>query len=154
RAEGTHELRFGSGLDPVEDVDLEPPLPSEKGGEEPDRPRPRHEDGPRLPEGTPADGYDLLPGLRDHGRGLEQDAEDPEGAVDLDHIFGIEPPALGHEAVDLFDATFGVLAVAAHVPLTHRAVRARNGIGAADDTDHKVSLVESPRIVGFHHAAE
>ena len=83
RAEGAHELRLGPRFDPVEDVDFQPALLSDEGGEETDRPRTRHEHGPRLPEGTLADRGDLLPRLRDDRRGLEQHAEEPEGAVDL-----------------------------------------------------------------------
>jgi hypothetical protein len=51
--------------------------------------------------------------------------------------------------MDLFDASLGVLTVAAHVPLADGAVRTRNGIGAADDTYHKVALTHCtvrPRI--------
>ena len=74
--------------------------------------------------------------------------------VDLHGVFGLDPPALGHVAVDLFDAALGVLAVAAHVPLAHRAVRAWDGVGAADDADHEIALREPTGRAWVHHAAE
>jgi hypothetical protein len=43
----------------------------------------------------------------------------------------------------LFDAAFGVLAVAAHVPLSNGAVRAGNRIGAADNAHHQIARLQS-----------
>ena len=44
--------------------------------------------------------------------------------------------------MDLLDAALGVLAVAAHVPLADRAVRARHGVGPADDPDDEVARLQ------------
>src|SRR6516225_71374 len=42
----------------------------------------------------------------------------------------------------LFNAAFSVLAVAAHVPFADRAIRARNRIGAPDNSDHEISSLK------------
>ena len=63
-------------------------------------------------------------------------------------------PALGHEPVDLLDAALGVLAVPAHVPLSHRAVRTGHRIGTPDDADDKVTLFEPAARARVHHPAE
>ncbi len=84
----------------------------------------------------------MFPSLGDNRRWLKQHAEDPQGRVNLDRIFGFNPPALGHITVNLFDAALGVLAVPAHVPLAHRTIGAGNRIGTADDAHHKISLLE------------
>ena len=55
RPQGANEIRLGAGFDAVEDVDLEPALLSDEGGQKTDRAGAGHEHGPRLPEGTLAD---------------------------------------------------------------------------------------------------
>ena len=154
RPEGTNELRLGPRFDPVEDVDFEPALLSDQGRQKTDRPSAGDEHGPRLPEGALADRAHLLPRLGDDGRGLEQHAEQAERWVDLHRVLGLDPPALGHEPVDLLDAALGVLAVAAHVPLAHRAVGARHGVGPPDDADHEIALLERAVRARVHHAAQ
>ena len=79
RAEGPHEFRLRPRFDPVQDVNVQPALLADEGGKKTDRPRTGDEHGPRLPEGTLADRDDLLPRFRDHRRGFEQYAEEPEG---------------------------------------------------------------------------
>jgi hypothetical protein len=93
----------------------------------------------RLPERPLADERHLLPRLGHDRGGLEQHAEQPEPRVHLDCVLGLDPPALGHEAVDLLDAALGVLAVPAHVPLAHRAVRTGNRVRAADDAHYEIA---------------
>ena len=97
---------------------------------------------------------DLLPRLRHDGRGFQQHAEQAERRVDLHRVLGLDPPALRHEAVDLLDAALGVLAVAAHVPLANRAVRARHGVGAPDDADDQVAFAERAGRTRIDDAAE
>ena len=97
---------------------------------------------------------DLLPGLRDDGRGFQQHAEQAERRVDLHRVLGLDPPALRHEAVDLLDAALGVLAVAAHVPFADRAVRARHRVGTPDDADDQVALAERAGRTRVDDAAE
>jgi hypothetical protein len=135
-------------------VDLQAQLLSDEGREEADRTRAGHEHGPRLPEGAPADREDVLPGLDDDGRGLEQHTQEAERAVDLDGVLGLDPPEPGHEAVDLLDAALGVLAVAAHVPLSDGAVGAGHGVGAPDDAGHEISLPERAARARVHDPAE
>ena len=43
------------------------------------------------------------PRFRDHRRGFEQHAEETEGGIDLHGVLGLDPPAFGHEAVELLD---------------------------------------------------
>ena len=59
--------------------------------------------------------------------------------IHLGEVTRLDPPALGHEPVDLLDAALGVLPVAAHVPFADRAVRARHRVGAPDDPDDQVT---------------
>ena len=93
----------------------------------------------RLPERARAHRADHLPGLGNDGRRLQQDAEEAEGWIELGEEARLDPPALGHEPVDLLDAPFRVLAVAAHVPLADRAVRTRHRIRTADDPHDQVA---------------
>jgi len=60
----------------------------------------------------------------------------------------------GHETVDLLYAALRVLAVAAHVPLANRAVRAGDGIGTADDAHHQIALVKPACWARVYHPAE
>src|SRR5215217_2726315 len=103
----------------------------DQGGQQPDRARPDDQYGLGVPEGALADGEDLLPGLGDDGRGFQQDSQDPKALVDPDRVLWFDPPALGHEAVDLLDAALGVAAVGAHVPLANGAVRAGHWVRPA-----------------------
>ena len=62
----------------------------------------------------------------------------PRAGSSLVTKLGLDPPSLRHEAVELLDAPLGVLPVAAHVPLTHRAVAARHRVRAPDDAHDEV----------------
>ena len=64
-------------LGPVKDVNLQPALLAEEGGEQTDRPGTRHQHGPWLPVGTLADRGNLFPRLRDDRRGLESTPSNP-----------------------------------------------------------------------------
>ena len=83
RAEVSHEIRLGPRFGPVEDVNFQPSLFSDEGGQKTDWPRTGYEDRPRVPEATQADRGDLLPRFRDHRRGFEQYTKKPEGVVDF-----------------------------------------------------------------------
>ena len=137
--EVVHQLRFGALGDPVQDVDVEPELDADHGREHADRAGTGDQHLPRLPERARPHGRDQLPGLRDHGGRLEQHREEAERRVHLGEVARLDPPALGHEPVDLLDAPLGVLPVAAHVPFTDRAVGARHRVGASDDPDDQVT---------------
>ena len=147
-------LRLGSRFDPVEDMDLESQLLADQRRQKTDRPGAGDEHGARLPEGPLTDHAHLLPRLRDDGRGLEQHAEQAERWIDLHDVLGLDPPPLGHEPVDLLDAALGVLAVPAHVPLAHRAVRTRHGVGPPDDADHQIALLERGVRAWVHDPAQ
>jgi hypothetical protein len=97
---------------------------------------------------------DLLPRLRNDSGGLEQHTQDAERGIDLHGVLGLDPPPLGHEPVDLLDASLGVLAVAAHVPLTDRAVGAWHRVGSPDDADHQITLLERGVRARVHHPAQ
>src|SRR6186713_1867180 len=107
-----------------------------------------------LPQGPLADRLDLFPGLRDNGRGFQQHAKQAKRRVDLHRVLGLDPPALRHEAVDFLDAALRILAVAAHVPFTNRAVRARHRVGPPDDADDQVALAERAGRARVDDAAE
>ncbi len=154
RPQVSHEIGLGSRFDPVEDVDLEAVLLADKGREQTDRAGTGHEHGPRLPERPLADGSDLLPRLGNDGGGLEQHAQETEGSVDLHGVLGLDSPALGHEPVDLLDASLGVLAIPAHVPLAHGTVGARHWVRTANNADHEITLLERAARARVHHAAE
>ena len=96
----------------------------------------------------------MLPRLGDNRRRFEQHTEDPEGRVDLHGVLGFDPPTLGHEPVDLLDPALGVPAVPAHVPLPHRTIGAGHGVGAADDADHEITLLEGAGRTRIDDAAE
>jgi hypothetical protein len=78
RPQGTNELGLGPRLDPVEHVHLEPVLLADEGRKKTDRSGAGNEHVLRHPEGTLADGEDLLPRFRDNGRGLEQYTQEAE----------------------------------------------------------------------------
>ncbi len=83
--------------------------------------------------------------LHHHCHRLEQDAQDPQVTVDLDRVLRLDPPLVGHKAVDLLDPPLGVAAVRAHIPFAHRAVRARNGIRTPNDPHHEIAHLEPTR---------
>jgi hypothetical protein len=56
--------------------------------------------------------------------------------------------------VQALDAVFGVLPVAAHVPLADPARRARYRVGPADDPDHQVTLGQPAVRRGLRHPAQ
>src|SRR5678816_946103 len=76
--EGADELRLGSRIGPIENMNVQTALLSEEGSEKTDRPSPGDQHGPGLPEGALTDHEDLFPGLGDDGCGLQQDTEEPE----------------------------------------------------------------------------
>ena len=82
---------------------------------------------------------DVFPCLGDDTRGLHQHADAIESGIDLDRVLRTDPVAIGRVAVPSVDAALGVTAVAAHVPLTDRAVRARDRIGPAHDADDQIA---------------
>src|SRR6187431_2639498 len=142
RPQGTNQIGLGARFDAIENVNLEPVLLANQRCQQTDWSGAGDEHLAPLPQGTPADRLDLFPGLRDNGRGFQQHAKQAERRVDLHRVLGLDPPALRHEAVDFLDAALGVLAVAAHVPFTNRAVRARHRVGPPDDADDQVALAE------------
>jgi hypothetical protein len=97
---------------------------------------------------------DLFPRLRNHRRGLDQHAEETEGRGNLHCVFGLDPPSLGHEAVDFLDAALRVPSVPAHVPLSHRAVGAGDRIGTPYDAHDEIALPKSFGRTRVDHATE
>jgi hypothetical protein len=77
---------------------------------------------------------------RESGRGEPQE---PERRVDPHGVLRLDSPPLRHEPVELLDASLGVEAVAAHVPLADGAVGAGRGIGAAHDADEQVAPAQA-----------
>jgi hypothetical protein len=152
--QSAHEVRLEAGINPIKNVNVQSPLHSEQCREQADWTSTRHKHSPWFPKGAPAYRVDLLPRLCDDGRRFEQNAEKPERTVNFHCVFRLDSPTFRHESVNLFDAPLSVLAVAAHVPFTHRAVGARNGVGTANDADHQITLLESAGWVRVQNAAE
>ena len=121
---------------------VEAALGGEQGGQESDGSGPRDQYLSRHPGCSAPDPLDVVPGLGDDSRRLQQDCEVAEGGVYLDDVFGVDPEAFGGEAVTSLYTPFGVLPVDAHVPVPGRARRAGNGIAAPYNTDHQVSDME------------
>ena len=139
--------RTRSGLGPdtaqVQHVHVQAVLPGDQRRQQADGPRAGHEHVARFPEGPLPDGLHLLPRLGHDRGGFEQHAEETERAVDLHGVLRLDSPLFGHEAVDLLDAALRVLAVAAHVPFTHSAVRTGHGVGTAHDADDQVTFLQA-----------
>src|SRR3546814_5450153 len=112
RAEIADELRLWPVGDAVEHVDVQPARRADQGGEQADRPRAGHQEGPGLPGGRAvADPIGVVPGLGEDARRLEQHAQMTQGWVDADRKCGLDPEVFGAVAVELRDAAFGVAAV-------------------------------------------
>jgi hypothetical protein len=94
-------------------------------------------------EGPLPDRLHLLPGLGDDRCRLEQHAEQSERAVHLHGVLRLDSPPFGHEAVDLLDAALRVLAIAAHVPLAHGAVRTGHRVRTPHDADDQVAFLQA-----------
>ncbi len=67
---------------------------------------------------------------------------------------GMEAVTLGAVPVVALDAVFGVQAVVTEIPLPHRAVPARHGVGEADDADDEVPGDHGRPHGRVDHAAE
>ena len=148
-AQVTYQLRLETLGDPVQDVDVEPLLDADQSCEQADRAGAGDQHPTGLPERASAHDADELPGLGHHGGRLHQHPEVAERGIHLGEVTRLDPPALGHEPVDLLDAALGVLPVAAHVPFADRAVRARHRVGAPDDPDDQVTRLQAgvgPRV--------
>jgi hypothetical protein len=154
RAEGTHEVGLRSGFDTIEDMDLVFPQFRHAGRQETNRTRAGHQHRFRFPEEALSHRENLLQCFHDDRRRLEKYAENSQGRVYLDRVFGFDPPPFGHVTVNLFDAPLGVLAVAAHVPLTHRTIGAGNRVGTQDNSRHEIPFFKSGGRPGIDHAAE
>ena len=95
---------------------------------------------PRLPGvESPADALDVIPGLGDDARRLQQHAKLAQRRIDLDRVARLDAKPLGAEAVQALDAAFGVAAVAAHVPFAGGAGWAGHRIGPPHDADDAVA---------------
>jgi hypothetical protein len=143
RPEAAHHFWLAALGDQVKHAGLVAPLGGQQGGEKPDRPGAGNEYPLRCPRRPAADLLDMVPGLGQHGGGLEQHAEDPEGGIHRDQVLRVDAVALGRITVTAPDAPLGVLAVQAHIPVPRRARRAGDRITPADDADHEVPGAES-----------
>ena len=121
-------------------MDLEPALHAHQRREQADRAGAGDQQPPRLPGvEPPADALDVIPGLGDDARRLQQHAELAERRIDLDRVTRLDAKPLGAEAVQALDAALGVAAVAAHVPFAGGAGRAGHRIGPPHDADDVVA---------------
>ena len=123
---------------------LEPALRADERRQQSDRAGAGDERHARLPRrGAGADAHDLLPGLGDDAGRLQQHAEVLERGIERDQEIRLDAELLAAIAVALFDAAFGVLAVAAHVPFAGGASRARHRIGPSHDADDEIAALEA-----------
>ena len=93
-AQRVHEVGLGARRHLVEDVDVEPPLHPDQGGQQADGAGPGDDDGLGVPVGAAPDAVDLLPGLGHHAGGLQEHPERPEAGIDLDGEVGMDAVAL------------------------------------------------------------
>ena len=135
-------------------MDLQAALDGQQGGEQADGAGPDDQDDLGVPDRPGGDPFDVVPGLGDHARRLEQHPGPFQGRVELDHVAGADAVALAQEPVQLLDAVFGVAAVMAHVPLAGGATQARLGVGLADDANHQVARPQVARGRGLQDPAE
>jgi len=154
RAELGGQIRLGTALHHVEDVDVEAALRAEQRPEQAQRSRSRDQHAARSEMRAPAYPLDVLPGLGDHAGRLGEHTQATEPRVGLDRESLLDSEPLRHEPVAALDAPFGVQAVAAHVPLTYRAVRARDRIGAPNYADDQVAGSEPASRGRFKHASQ
>ena len=153
-AQVAHELRLGAVGDHVQHVRLEPALDGEQRGQQADRAG-AGDHGAARPRAQAAEhGVDLVPGLGDDARRLEQHADAVERRVESHDVLGFDPPALGAEPVERLDAALGVAAVAAHVEAPGGAALARFRVGAADDPDDQIAGRDGGAVRPLQHAAE
>ena len=138
-----HHLWFAAFGDPVKHVGLVTPLGGQQRGEKPDRPGAGDKHLLRCPRRPVADLFNVVPGLGHDGGGLEQHAENPEDGIHRDQVLRVDTVALGRVAVTALDASLGVPAVQAHIPVPRCARRTRNRVAPADDADHEVSGTET-----------
>ena len=140
RAEVADELRLRPIRRAVEHIDLVVALLPHQRREQADRAGAGHQHPPRLPGvEAPADALDVIPGLGDDARRLQQHAELAERRIDLDGVARLDAKPLGAEAVQALDAALGVAAVAAHVPFADGAGRAGHRVGPPHDADDAVA---------------
>jgi hypothetical protein len=112
-----------------------------------------HEYAARLPPGAAADPLHVLPRLGNHAGRLEQHADPFQGWIDTHRVLRLDAIALRAEAVSLLDAAFRIEAVAAHVPLTAGAIRARHRVGAAHNRHDQIAGLQSAVWLRLEHPA-
>src|SRR5438105_5858706 len=125
RAQLTDEIGFAPRVVTVVNVDFQLALYPKQRAHEADRARAGDQYPARRPARATADALDVLPGLGEHARRLEQHRRHTQRRAHVDEKFRRAAKALDREAVRLLDAALGVLPVAAHIPLAERAVDAR-----------------------------
>ena len=142
RAEGLHDVRFGTVGHSIEYVHVESALNAEHRRQEANGTGSRHENARRRPSSPSPNPLDVLPCLGDNARRLEQNPRKPQRGRHLDEVLRLDAVALRRKPMTFFDPAFGVSAIAAHVPLVDRAIRTRDRIGPSDDSDDAISALE------------
>src|SRR5579862_6141142 len=139
----------------VEHMNFQPSLGSDECREQADRASAGHQERSRLPTArTAADAFGVIPRLGNHARRLDQYAFGAERLIELDEKFRLDAEKIRAKTVPLLDAALGVKAVAAHVPLSDRAGRTRNGIGPAHNAYDKIANVEAATGRRFLHSSQ
>ena len=96
----------------------------------------------------------MVPGLGNDAGRLQQHAQAAETRIEPHQEVGLDPEPLGGVAVALLDAAFGVLAVAAHIPLTVGASEAGHRVGPPDDTNDQLTRHKATALRRLLDAAE
>lgn len=136
----------------VEHVYGETALTGQQGGQQADRAGSGDQRRTRLPLRPLPDAEDVVPRLDHHARRFEQHTHLAQSRVQPDGEARLESPALPSEAGQRLDAMLGEHAVAAHVPLVDRAVRAGHRIRMADDPGHQFAGLQRAGRVLDHPA--
>ena len=154
-AERANQIRFDAFAHAVEHVHFKPALHADQRRQEADWAGAGDECDARLPgRAARADPHHLLPGLGDHARRFEQDAEQFKRGIDGNQEIRLDAEVLAAVTVALLDAALGVAAVAAHVPFAGGAGRARHRVGPPHDADHQIAGFEAAAGRRFLDAAE
>lgn len=85
------------------------------------------------------DAHGLLPAFGDDARRLKKHTQLIERGIELDQEIRFNAKMFAAISVTLLDAAFGVLPVAAHIPLACGAGRARHGVGPPHDADNQIA---------------
>src|SRR6185437_9053663 len=154
RAEIFDEITFPAGLREVDDVHLVAALDAEQACHQPDRPGAGDQRPAPLEERAPRDLVDLVPGLSQNRRWLQQNAEFAELREDGHGEIRLHAPVFASVPMQADDPALAEAVVPAHVPFPCGTCGARYRIRPADDADDEIAGREARSRWCLDHLAE